>query len=110
MKDLMFKADTKAAWDAYVAAMPETETPVLMIDEIGPVMLAPSVMGAGGEIETPAVMDDAHHVNVRVLSDDEGLLMSLAAGNADVHWIDPSTVSTPARIWSGGMNYWLPAS
>lgn len=114
--DMMFKATTKKAWDAFAAnssfvldfdgvAFPISG---VMIDEIGAIMLEPPVINQDGDITTPAVMDGSHHVNLRI----EGGAAdpaTLAAGGEGVEWIDPATVFTPARVWAGGMNYWTPA-
>lgn len=123
MSDLMYKATTKAAWDAYAASVHLTADgmPVdaIYIDEIGPIVTTPAVIGEDGEIVTPAVMDDRHHVNVRVVNlpqsvDAEGTvtvttMADLATGTADVEWIDPALVDNPRRIFAGGMSYWMPA-
>lgn len=116
MFDLMFKATHKAAWDAYLAALPEDVTPLLLVDEIGPIVITPAVLDEQGEVFTEAVIDPAHHVNVRVLkpvtqSNDEepveiDVCAFLAAGGPGVEWIDPAIVTSPERIWAGGMNYW----
>lgn len=124
MKDLMFKATDKAAWDAFALASGLTVAdgditfvaPGFSMSEIGAIAIAPPVFDAEGNLVTPAVMDEHHHVNVRVLtpvvmSDDEppveiDVCATLAAGGVGVVWLDPSTVSSPSRIWAGGMNYW----
>ena len=125
MMDLMYRATDKATWDAYASAMNLTATdgentyPLgCYIDEIGHVVTTPAVISEDGTILTPAVMDDRHHVNVRVIhlptvTDDDGnvsviSMADLAAGNADVEWVDPATVDNPRRIWAGGMRYWVP--
>jgi hypothetical protein len=112
--DLMFRATTKSAWDAYAAEMGLTYD-TAYIDEIGPIVVTPAVISQDGTILTPAVMDDRHHVNVRVthlptVTDEDGnvtalSMADLAAGNADVEWVDPATVDNPRRIWAGGMRY-----
>jgi hypothetical protein len=104
MNDLMFKADDKAAWDAFVETFPEGAT--VLVDEIGPVVTTPAVYDGEGNLVTPAVMDEHHHVNVRVITPLE-VCSTLAAGASGVVWIDPVTVSSPSRIWAGGMNYWV---
>lgn len=86
MQDLMFKATDKAAWDAFAATLPEG----ILIDEIGP------IEGA-----------DGYHVNLRTTSDAVDCA-AIAQGNPSIEWIDPAIVETPARIWAGGMNYWVP--
>lgn len=127
MSDLMFRATTKAAWDAYAAEVGLTDDegrPLgCLIDEIGPIVTTPAVMGEDGEIITPAVMDDRWHVNARLTeiaqhSDDlsgNAIVMGhdpaiLAAGGPGVEWVDPATVDNPRRIWAGGMSYWTPES
>ena len=121
MMDLMYRATDKATWDAYAASKGLTADGMpsgCYIDEIGPIVQIPAVIGPDGEIVTPAVMDDRHHVNVRVIhlptvTDEDGnvsvlSMADLAAGNADVEWVDPATVDNPRRIWAGGMRYWVP--
>lgn len=85
MFDLMFKATDKAAWDAFAATLPDG----ILIDEIG------AIEGA-----------DGYHANIRVL-DDTVDCAALAQGYHYVQWIDPALVESPARIWAGGMNYWV---
>ena len=119
--DLMYRATDKAAWDAYAAQVGLTADGYptgCYIDEIGPIVVTPAVISEDGTILTPAVMDDRHHVNVRIVhlpqtTDEEGTvtvktMADLAAGNSDVEWIDPSTVDNPRRIFAGGMSYWTP--
>ena len=116
--DLMFKATDKAAWDVFALTFPaEAE---IGISEIGPIVTTPAVLDEDGEIVTPAVVDSDWHTNVRVLrpvittTDDEGTVTEidvcavLAQGGPGVAWIDPADVATPARIWAGGMSYWVP--
>ncbi|WP_396190323.1 hypothetical protein, partial [Flavobacterium sp.] len=111
----------KAAWDAYAASKgltAEGQPTGCYIDEIGPIVTTPAVIGEDGEIVTPAVMDDRHHVNVRIVhlpytvAPDETVvtrtMADLAAGNTQVEWIDPATVDNPRRIFAGGMSYWMP--
>ena len=122
MMDLMYRATDKATWDAYAASKGLTADGIpsgCYIDEIGPIVTTPAVISEDGTILTPAVMDDRHHVNVRVIhlptvTDEDGtvtvLSMSeLAAGTANVEWVDHTTVDNPRRIWAGGMSYWMPA-
>ena len=116
--DLMMKATTKAAWDAFAETFPAAAD--ILVDEIGPIVTTPAVLDEDGEIVTPAVVDDHWHVNVRVLrpvittTDTEGNVTEtdvcavLAEGGEGVAWIDPDTVNSPSRIWAGGMSYWVP--
>lgn len=112
MQDLMFKATDKAAWDAFALVSGLTVTdedvtfvaPGILISEIGAIATTPPVFDAEGNMVTPSVMDEHHHVNVRVLSDAVDC-EELSLGGTGVEWIDPATVSSPNRIWAGGMNY-----
>jgi hypothetical protein len=120
MMDLMYRATDKSAWDAYAASMGLTADGMptgCYIDEIGPIVTTPAVISEDGTILTPAVMDNRHHVNVRVthlptVTDEDSnvtvlSMADLAAGNANVEWVDPATVDNPRRIWAGGMRYWV---
>lgn len=122
MFDLMYKADDKAAWDAFLAAMPEDVLPSILVDEIGPIVITPAVLDEDGDVIEEAVIDLSHHVNLRVLrpattyTDESGVEHTdgvdcavLAAGGPGVEWVSPDMVSSPERIWAGGMNYWKPA-
>jgi hypothetical protein len=118
--DLMMKADDKAAWDAYVSGLPEDIASVLLIDEIGPIVITPAVLDEDGEIVEEAVVDLSHHVNVRVTRPtiqsggeepvDIDVCALIAEGGEGVHWISPEIVTSPERIWAGGMNYWMPGN
>ena len=125
MVDLMFKAADRAAWGAFTAEVGLTDDGNpngCLIDEIGPIVVTPAVINPDGSILTPAVLDNSHHVNVRLtqiagplpdpLPDDyvqQGHDPAvLAAGCTHVSWVDPATVDNPRRIWAGGMNYWMP--
>lgn len=113
MSDLMFKAIDKTSWDAFADSFPNAAD--ILIDEIGPIVTTPAIY-ENGVIVTPAVVDNAHHVNIRVLqpyimsSDEPPIQIDvcevLSTGGPGVTWIDPSTVNSPCRIWAGGMNYW----
>lgn len=122
MLDLMFKADDEVTWDDFIASQSVEIVKDILIDEIGPIVVTPAVIGPDGEIITPAVIDPLFHVNVRVLENplvfyeadgtvtEVDVCAMLAQGAPGVEWIDPSLVSTPDRIWAGGMNYWTPTS
>lgn len=103
MYDLMFKATDKAAWDAFAGTFPETG---ILVDEIGQILITPPVLDANGNIITPVVIDEAYHVNVRIISDEVDCSI-LANGAPGVNWINPTTVTSPERIWAGGMNYYI---
>jgi hypothetical protein len=123
--DLMYRATDEATWDAWAAIVSltyEDRSNGCYIDEIGPVVVTPAVVGPDGDITTPAVMDDRYHVNVRLtqiagprpdpLPEDyvpQGHDPAvLTQGGPGVEWIDPVTVNNPRRIWAGGMNYYMP--
>lgn len=121
MFDLMFKATDKAAWDAFVESWPDETKANVLIDEIGPIVITPAVLDENGEIVEEAIINAEHHVNLRVLRpattwvDEQGDTHTsgvdcavLAQGGTDVEWIDPAIVTSPERIWAGGMNYWVP--
>jgi hypothetical protein len=82
MNDMMFVAETKADWDAFVVP------PNVLVDEIGPIE-----------------GDARYHVNVRCPMTSEAECNVLKAGGTNVAWIDPTTVATPFRIWCGGMDW-----
>jgi hypothetical protein len=123
--DLMYRATDEATWDAWAAIVSLTydgHPNGCYIDEIGPVVVTPAVVGPDGEIITPAVMDDRYHVNVR-LTQIAGPLPDplpedyvpqghnpavLAQGGPGVKWRNPAVVEHPCRIWAGGMSYWTP--
>lgn len=116
MYDLMYKSTDKTTWDAFMLSSGlavENEgaaylAPNVLVDEIGPIVITPAVLAPDGTVITPAVVDEAWHVNVRLL-DDSFDIPVLADGDANTEWINPADVSTPARIWAGVMNYWTPA-
>jgi len=123
--DLMYRAADEATWGAWAAIVSLTygDRPNgCYIDEIGPAVVTPAVVGPDGEIITPAVMDDRYHVNVRLtqiagprpdpLPEDyvpQGHDPAvLAQGGPGVEWLNPAVVEHPCRIWAGGMSYWTP--
>lgn len=118
MNDLMMKADDKPSWDAYVSGLPDDIAGCLLIDEIGPIVITPAVLDEDGKVVEEAVIDLSHHVNVRVTRPtiESGgekpvsidVCAFIAEGNDNVHWINPNIVTSPERIWAGGMNYWRP--
>lgn len=86
MIDFMFKAKSQEAWEAFARLLPED-----------------------AQLDTIGSIDESteYHVNVRFIEkiDPVALLLSLGP---DVEWVDPATVKTPTREWSGGMFYWSP--
>jgi len=123
--DLMYRATDEATWDAWAAIVSLTydgHPNGCYIDEIGPVVVTPAVVGPDGEIITPAVMDNRYHVNVRLIQI-AGPLPDplpedyvpqghnpavLAQGGPGVEWLNPAAVEHPCRIWAGGVSYWTP--
>jgi len=130
--DLMFKATDKETWDAWASdaglISPGKETKgwsdiFIYISEIGPIVITPAEYDEDMNIISPPVFDNSHHVNVRIVYPDGiqtyidpdgnehsfGIDYSiLAQGGEGVEWIDPAIVTSPERIWAGGMNYWMP--
>jgi hypothetical protein len=123
--DLMYRATDEATWDAWAAIVSLTydgHPNGCYIDEIGPVVVTPAVVGPDGEIITPAVMDNRYHVNVRLtqiagprpdpLPEDYASQghdpAVLAQGGPGVEWLNPAAVEHPCRTWAGGMSYWTP--
>ena len=122
--DLMYKATDKAGWDAYAASVNLTVEGMpsgCYIDTIGPIVTTPAVIDPEtGDVVTPAVVDNHHHVNVRLtqiagpMPDPvpDGYVQQghdpevLTKGGPGVEWIDPETVNSPSRIWAGGMSYY----
>ena len=101
--DFMFRAESKEAWDVFAAQFRDDQ---VRIDEIGPIVIAPAVIGNDGQIVTPAIINEAHHVNVRLIRPTLSCA-TLALGSPGVEWINPATVNSPERVWAGGsMNYW----
>ena len=107
--DLMMKATTKAAWDAWLASLSDETRADFLIDEIGPIVITPATYNDKGEELTPAVISNSWHVNLRILTDATDAA-TIAKGGKDVKWLDPSTVESPIRVWSGCMNYWKPGA
>lgn len=129
--DMMFKATNKETWDAWASEAglisPGKEEKGwgeirIYIDEIGPIVTTPAEYDEDMNMITPPVFDNSHHVNVRIMdpgvqtyTDLEGNEHTygvdyalLAEGGEGVEWIDPAIVTSPERIWAGGMNYWVP--
>lgn len=104
MQDLMMKATTKETWGAFAATLPSDG---ILVDEIGPIITTPATIGPDGEIVTPAVVDDHWHVNLRIISPDIDPAV-IAQGAPGVEFVDSAIVTSPERIWAGGMNYYTP--
>lgn len=103
MIDLMFRADNKDAWDAFAPTAGYVVSPIVSVDEIGPITTTPAVLDEEGNELSPAVIDNRYHVNVRLDAESPS-----AISGPGIEWLDPATILTPARIWAGGMNYWIP--
>jgi len=128
MRDFMYVADTREDWVAYVttkaiarvAETPEGKEvlgyePGFHADHIGPVMTDPGEYDNSvfPPIEiTPPTFDERYHVNLRVIGEEveEGFIRSKRYKPQDtsvegVEWIEPELVTSPVRVWLGGMVY-----
>ena len=139
MNDFLVRAETREAWLAYAQEqgwLVEFEGNLypanhVRVDELGPVVVTPGVYDPETMEEvTPPVMDDWHHVNLRVVEiqlDENGDVMTpfadvFADGRAvvteqDVRAIEageagstiqvlmPVDIETPIRIWADGMHH-----
>jgi len=106
MKDFMYAAVDKDTWRevAIAQGVAHVET-----DEDGMMTLVYNEGYHADHIGTVGA-DTRFHVNLRVLGDDverefirsKRYRPQSASG---VEWVDPETVTTPQRIWFGGMDY-----
>jgi hypothetical protein len=126
MRDFMYVADSKDEWREYAIsngiAHVETDPEGTMTlvynegfhaDHIGRVMTDP------GEYDnsvfppveiTPPTYDERFHVNLRVIGDEiEEKFIRLKTYKpqvvSGVEWVEPEQVTTPQRVWLGGMIY-----
>jgi hypothetical protein len=125
MRDFMYVAETKDLWREYaisngIAHAEDTPDGLLLVynpgfhaDHIGRVMTDP------GEYDhsvfpptelTPPTYDERFHVNLRVVGQDveEGFIRDKvykAGETIGVMWVEPEQVTTPVRVWLGGMEY-----
>ena len=150
MIDAMCRSPSRAVWDAVALAAgltyavtetvtdpdtgTQTEVPTgeikaargVYIDHIGPVVIIPAVLDAEGAEITPAVMDNWHHVNFRMIEPALSVLgqtgmpkwAEVAVGWStqgspddrmnkaekgrkmqDVVLLGPETIATPKRVW-----------
>lgn len=131
--DTCIRATDKATWEAIALArnlLVETENGLqpasgAHIDHIGPVVLEPATYYSTGRLRKKAVMDNRHHLNLRIAepllskTDDDGNVLwhltaiiwmtkgaDVAPNNAErakevygVEMIDPESISKPARVW-----------
>jgi len=126
MRDFMYVADTKDLWREYaiangIAHSEEDEEGMLTLvynpgfhaDHIGAMVVTPAVFDYSTEPPTlisEAVMDERFHVNLRVIGEEiEGEFIRTKKykpqAASGTEWVDPDTVSTPQRVWLGGMTY-----
>jgi hypothetical protein len=97
MSDFMYKATSKEAWEAFALSMG-------IIDEEG-VVQQPFAIDVIGYTSKPGRIDTHPFlVNIRVAG--EVVSFRNAPQTDDCVWIDPATVSTPTRIFAGGMSYY----
>ena len=134
MKDFLIRAETREAWQAYAEQQgwldeDGNHAPHVRIDEIGPVVVIPGVYEDGVEV-TPPVMDNWHHVNLRVVENqlaENGItpepfedlfaegravvteqdVRAIEAGDAGstIQVLYPEDIETPIRIWADGMHH-----
>jgi len=128
MRDFMYAADTREDWVAYVttkaiarvAETPEGQETLAYeagfhADHIGPVMIDPGEYDNSvfPPIEiTPPTFDERYHVNLRVIGEEveEDFIRSKRykpqeTSVENVEWIEPEAVTSPVRVWLGGMTY-----
>ncbi len=134
--DLQVRADTKADFEAAAEAenllVRDDEdnlvpAPGVNIDVLGPVVITAAVLDDEGNVVTPAVLDNRHHVNLRITApaltntdadgyenwkltaikwtengepDTEINAEESALKLANVALIDPATIKSPARVWA----------
>jgi hypothetical protein len=127
--DHLIRAESRSVWLTYAQDWgwidaDDNPTPGILIDEIGSVVLVPSVIDEDMTVTTEAVMDDWHHVNVRVLDDqleEKGALLSdakmvttdpegidaleIGVEPTRIQILDASDITTPVRVWADGMNF-----
>lgn len=117
--DMIVRADTKGYWqnvaeDWGLVDADGNPAPGVTIDHIGSVVLAPAILDAAGDIATPAVTDNRHHLNLRVHPDFDWQPFAVkwtqdgavtAPNNSEdgrrfyrVTLIDPDTIASPSRI------------
>jgi len=122
----MYVADTKQLWREYAMAngIAHQETneegestlvynPGYHADHIGAMVVTPAVFDYSTDpptLITEAVMDERFHVNLRVVGEDveEEFIRSKRykpLAEIGTQWVNPEDVSTPQRIWLGGMEY-----
>ena len=67
----------------------------ILLDRIGPIVITPGVYDEEFNEITPPVIDDAYHVNLRIMDETEFPVE-----------LDPYkiTVNSPSRVFAGGMN------
>lgn len=76
------------------------DAPGVSISHIGPVVTTPAVLDALGDVITPAVMDDRHHVNVRL----NGAAMAAVEVDADGNPVGPKWARIVAQWMTKGRN------
>jgi hypothetical protein len=127
--DHLIRAESRSVWLTYAQDWgwidaDDNPTPGILIDEIGSVVLVPSVIDEDMTVTTEAVMDDWHHVNVRVLDDqleEKGALLSdakmvttdpegidaleIGVEPTRIQILDASDITTPVRVWADGMHF-----
>ena len=128
MMDYLIRAESQAVFRTYAQDwgwIDEEDRPTqgTLIDELGPVVVTPAVIGEDMTITTPAVMDDWHHVNVRLVDADPVEARNKVAENTTrsvirgvnviekgeeptrIQLLYPEDIMTPIRIWADGMHH-----
>jgi len=126
MIDYLIRAEDRAVWLTYAQDQGWIDqdsviAPHVFIDEIGAVAITPGEYDDEGIEITAPVMDDWHHVNLRLLSSDEtfgGQLRSAKAANVRgitalevgveptrIQVLSPADITTPIRMWADGMYF-----
>lgn len=126
MIDHLIRAESRSVWLTYAQDQgwideDDRPTPGTLIDELGPVVIEPAVIDMETmEVTTPAVMDDWHHVNVRLVEEGEPSVDLAGIQAVDVRGVSAvekgleptriqvlsaADIATPVRIWAGGMYF-----
>jgi hypothetical protein len=124
--DHLIRAESRSVWLTYAQDQgwvdeQDHPTPGTLIDEIGPVVVTPAVIDAETfTVTTPAVMDDWHHVNVRLLDppavstgfanakaiDVRGVTAAeIGVEPTRIQLLSAADIETPVRVWADGMHH-----
>lgn len=124
--DFMLREELEGDWETVLLSygfLQEDEEQNLVpvfgvnLDVIGPIVIAPAVLGEDGEtVVVPAVMDNRTHINMRVMTSldwqpfaldwvTKGAMADPNSNEACVTYegltmIDPNSLSSPSRVWA----------